>query len=238
MTRTGNLRCEIPPPILSASNLPGMQRTLQPELLDSLPADHPDALHNRRDLRLTNRLLGSHRWLERTLPTLVRPGERVLELGAGTGELGVRLGQRGLAVAGLDVWPRPPAWPAESPWHQADLRAFDGFDRYPVVFGNLILHQFSDAELGEVGRRIRRQARVVVACEPARRRSSQFFYRALGPVFGANHVSLHDAHVSIAAGFRGRELPRALGLDESEWAIHSASTLLGLHRLVAVRRVP
>ncbi len=238
MTRTGNLRCEIPPPILSATNFPGMQRTLQPELLDSLPADHPDALHNRRDLRLTNRLLGSHRWLERTLPTLVRGGERVLELGAGTGELGLRLSQRGLAVAGLDVWPRPPAWPAESAWYQEDLRTFDGFDRHPVVFGNLIFHQFSDGDLGALGRRIRRHARVIVACEPARRRFSQVCYRTLGPAFGANHVSLHDAHVSIAAGFRGRELPQALGLDESEWTIHGASTLLGLHRLVAVRHAP
>ncbi len=50
-----------------------MQRTPQPELLDSLPPQHPDALHNRRDLRLTNRVMGNHRWLIRTLPPLLRP---------------------------------------------------------------------------------------------------------------------------------------------------------------------
>jgi SAM-dependent methyltransferase len=213
-----------------------MQRTLQPEILDSLPADHPDALHNRRDRRLTNRLLGSHRWLERILPGLVRPGERVLELGAGTGELALRLGQRGLAVSGLDVWPRPSAWPAGSPWYQEDLRTFDGFDRYAVVFGNLIFHQFSAADLDALGQRIRAHARVIVACEPTRRRLSQVCYRTLGPAFGANHVSLHDAHVSIAAGFRGRELAQALGLVESEWTIRGEFTLLGLHHLVAIRR--
>jgi len=38
---------------------------LQAELLDSLPPDHPDALHNRRDLRLTNALMGNSRWFQR-----------------------------------------------------------------------------------------------------------------------------------------------------------------------------
>jgi hypothetical protein len=62
-----------------------MLRTLQPELLDSLPSDHPDARHSRRDLRVINRLMGNHRWFARTLPPLVRAGEHALELGAGNG---------------------------------------------------------------------------------------------------------------------------------------------------------
>jgi hypothetical protein len=213
-----------------------MQRTLQPELLDSLPPEHPDALHNRRDLRLTNQLLGNYRWLERTLPSLLRPGETVLEIGAGTGELGARLAARDIAVAGLDLWPRPSNWPASQPWHRADLRTFDGYARYRVIVGNLIFHQFSDAELAGLGATLQRHARVIVACEPSRRRFSQAAYRALGPLFGANHVSLHDAHVSIAAGFRGHELPDVLQLSSSDWTITCRSTLLGLYQLVAIRR--
>jgi hypothetical protein len=103
------------------------------------------------------------------------------------------------------------------------------------VFGNLIFHQFSDAELAALGRTLR-ASRVIVACEPQRRRVSQIFYRTLGPLFGANHVSLHDAHVSIAAGFRADELPVTLGLDAREWDVRCKSTLLGLYRMVAVRR--
>jgi hypothetical protein len=141
-----------------------------------------------------------------------------------------------VAVAGLDLWPRPADWPVAWAWHRADLREFDGYRDYAAVIGNLIFHQFSDADLTALGEKLRRTTRVILACEPQRRRVSQLLYRAVGPLFGANHVSLHDAHVSIAAGFRGDELPRALGLNRREWEIHCASTTLGLYRMVAVRR--
>ena len=91
-----------------------MQRTLEPELLDSLPPDHPDALHNRRDLRLVNIALGSHRWITRKLPPLLQPGEQVLEIGAGTGELGLRLARQHLTVAGLDLNGPPCGYPAKA----------------------------------------------------------------------------------------------------------------------------
>src|SRR5690606_39090216 len=84
-----------------------MQRTIQPELLDSLPPAHPDALHNRRDLRLTTRVMGNHRWIAKSRPTPLRPTDRILELGAGTGELAALLESRGLAVDAIDLWPRP-----------------------------------------------------------------------------------------------------------------------------------
>jgi SAM-dependent methyltransferase len=213
-----------------------MHRSLQPELLDSLPHDHPDALHNRRDLRLTNRILGTHRWIARTMPPLLRQGERALEVGAGTGELGLRLTRRGVLLDGLDLWPRPADWPAERDWHVADLRAFAGYANYPAVIGNLIFHQFSAADLAALGRAIQSRARVVVACEPARRRVSQFLFRAFGSLLGANHVSLHDGHVSIAAGFRDDELPRALGLLAPDWEVRCSTTSLGAYRMLAIRR--
>ena len=212
-----------------------MQRTLQPELLDSLPPDHPDALHNRRDLRLTNLVIGSHRWLERTLPPLLRSADRVLEIGAGTGELGRRLGRHGIRVAGLDLWPRPAGWPADWEWHRADLRDFAEYPDYNVVVGNLIFHQFSSDELRELGGKLRHAARVIVACEPHRRRLSQVLYRTFAPLFGANQVSLHDAHVSIAAGFRDAELPGFLGLNPGQWSIRCRATMLGAYHMVAVR---
>lgn len=213
-----------------------MQRTLEPELLDSLPPDHPDALHNRRDLRLTNAVVGNDRWFARTLPPLLPPHARVLELGAGTGELGRRLARNSVRLDGLDLWPRPTHWPADRAWHVADLRAFDRYCDYDAIIGNLIFHQFSAADLAALGLRLQATAKIILACEPARRRASQVLFRAIAPLLGANHVSLHDAHVSIAAGFRGAELPRALGLDAAHWRVRCFATALGAYRMVAIRR--
>jgi len=213
-----------------------MRRQVQPEILDTLPPNHPDALHNRRDLRLTNGIMGNHRWFARTLPPLVRTGERILEIGAGDGALGLRLAARGVPVDGLDLWPRPGAWPAARAWHRTDLLKFGGFADYEVIIGNLIFHQFPADQLAALGRQLVRTARVIVACEPMRRRVSQVVFARLAPLLGANAVSLHDAHVSIAAGFCERELPEMLGLDASRWEVRCSTRPLGAYRMVAVRR--
>jgi len=213
-----------------------MPRTIQPELLDSLPPDHPDALHNRRDLLLTNRVMGNHRWIAKTLPALLRPTDRILELGAGTGELAALLESRGIAVDAVDLWPRPDAFRPARHWHQSDLRTFSGYGNYTVFVANLILHQFNDAELAQLGVALAPSARVIVACEPARHRAYQFLYRTFAPLFGANHVSLHDAHVSIDAGFRRDELPRALGLSPADWRLRYRRAPIGAYHLVAIRQ--
>jgi len=211
-------------------------RRLHPELLDTLPPDHPDARHSRRDLRVINRIMGNHRWFARTLPPRLRPGEPVLELGAGTGELMERLAVAGTSVTGLDLCPPPAHRPASPRWIQHDLTAFTGYAAYPVVIGNLILHHFSAETLAQLGRHWRQHARLLLFSEPVRRRVSQHLIRGLGPVFGANRVTLHDAHVSIAAGFRGDDLIRQLDLPDTEWDCSVTCTLGGAYRLVAQRR--
>lgn len=215
-----------------------MERRLTPELLDSLPHDHPDALHNRRDLRLINAFMGNVRWFVRTLPPFVRSGETVLELGAGLGELARELARHGPQVDGLDRWPRPRAWPADRTWHQTDVEAFAAWDDYPVVIGNMILHQFAPEALRALGAHLDRHARLLVLCEPARRRRSQRLFAVAAPLMGANHVSRHDGHVSIAAGFLDNELPVQLGLPADRWTWRIQTTFFGAYRMVAERRRP
>jgi hypothetical protein len=159
-----------------------------------------------------------------------------LEVGAGDGVLGLQLAAKGLAVDGLDLWPRPAAWPPARAWQSADLRAFGGYTAYPVVIGNLIFHQLSGDELAELGAILRQNARAIVACEPARQRFSQVLLAVLGPPLGAAAVTQHDARVSVAAGFQRDELPQALGLTAEEWKIRCFSTALGAYRMVATRR--
>ncbi|MDB6127794.1 MAG: hypothetical protein JWM35_1690, partial [Verrucomicrobia bacterium] len=167
---------------------------------------------------------------------LLSANDRVLELGAGTGELGQRLAGNGLAIDGLDLWPRPADWLATQGWHRANLLDFPGYAPYTAVIGNLIFHQFTEEELSALGKKLRTHARVILACEPLRRRFSQALFSVFGRALGANRVSLHDARVSIAAGFRADELPRALGLAPSEWECRCFTTALGAYRLIAVRR--
>ena len=125
---------------------------------------------------------------------------------------------------------------AFSRWHRADLLNFDGYDDYAVILGNLIFHQFSDVQLAALGLKLRRSARLILACEPLRRRSSQILFAAVAPLLGANHVSLHDAHVSVGAGFRGAELPHLLGLPVHEGSIfarrHEPQVAQRAHHLV------
>jgi hypothetical protein len=215
-----------------------MQRQVQPELLDQLAPNDPDAQHNRRDLRFFNAVMGNHRWIERVVNGHLRMGDRLLELGAGEGDLGLRLRKgwhtRRIPYAGLDLWPRPAQWPETWDWRREDIAAFPDYANYNVILGNLILHQFEDKVLEELGRRWREQARLLVFCEPARSRL-HLAQLPLAWAAGINHVSSHDARVSIIGGFRGRELPRLLGVDEPPWKISIRRTFLGAYRMVAVR---
>lgn len=216
-----------------------MKRLVQPEILDSLPEGHPDAVANRRDLRLINAIMGNFRWFCRELPPLLRPDDRLLELGAGTGELGLSLypSLRGkiAGYCGIDFWSRPASWPEEWEWEQANLLTFERYAQFTVILANLILHQFEAPDLRRLGNKIRDgRPRVILASEPARRRVHQHQLIWLRPL-GLHPVSRHDGHISIAAGFRGKELAELLGLAAPDWQAASWTGLLGSHRTMAIR---
>ena len=165
-----------------------MQRELKPELLESLPPDHPDAMHNRRDLRIINRVLGNHRWFAGTLPPCCGRRKSPRAPAPAPVELGDYLAARGLrhrrtrSLAGPG---RPAGGAALAP---GDLLTFAGYDDYPVILGNLIFHQFTAVQLAELGRRLRGSASCL-ACEPVRWRRSQLVFATgaccLAPIMSA-----------------------------------------------------
>jgi len=212
-----------------------VSRTLKPELLDALPPEDRDAIDSRRDLRHFNRVMGNAVWFRAQLPVFVRPGERILELGAGTGEIRSAVKRPDLSWDGLDLAPRPADWPPTATWYQTDVRDFDGWSDYDVILANLFLHHLDDPTLVRLGGRMRAHARVILCSEPARARRWQWLFRGLCLMVRANHVSRHDGHVSIEAGFRNDELPRTFGLGGREWAWKLDVTFRGAYRLSARR---
>ncbi len=210
---------------------------LVPELLDSLPHDHPDARASRRDLRRLNALMGNFRWLDRTLRQQALPGMRIVELGAGDGGFGSwflrRNPDRAALYGAVDFMPRPDSWPGDAAWTSGDLFSAGAaaVQAADVVVANLFLHHFEGGALARLGALCQR-ARALVFCEPARHERHVWQGRLIFPLL--NRVTRHDLVVSVRAGFLDDELPCALHLGP-EWKWSVSLGWLGAYRLVASR---
>jgi len=217
-----------------------MIRAIKPEILDQLPENHPDALHNRRDLLIFNHLMGNFRWFYRELKKRLDKNDHLLEIGSGLGDLGRWLfprilNEHDIEYDGLDQFSRPSKWPKSWNWHQTDLRVFDEYDHYDIILANLVLHQFEDQELFRLGQKIDRSTKLILISEPARR-NLHLFQLKFARLLGTNYVTNHDARVSIEAGFINDELPNLLGLDLKQWKYNCEVGFLGQYRMIAIRK--
>ena len=86
----------------SVAPLANMNRRIEPELLDELPASDPRAIRSRRDLRRVNALMGNAGVIARAVLQGCggRPPRQLVDLGAGDGTFMLRLAKR-----------LSPAWP-------------------------------------------------------------------------------------------------------------------------------
>ena len=199
-------------------------RSIEPELLDVLPASDPKAVGSRRDLVWINALMWQPLIMRRLLARHVfNPPRRILEIGAGDGRFMLTVARR---MAGR--WPgvdlllldRAPVLGPEV------RRAFERFgwraqavtadvfewaasaapnERFDVISANLFLHHFDEAALARLFRHLAAMAPLFVATEPWRAGLPLLATRLL-PAIGANSVTLHDAAASVRAGFAGPEL--------------------------------
>lgn len=236
-------------------------RVVEPELLDSLPADDPRAIRSRGDLRRINCIMSATSLLADALdPLLVgATTARVVELGAGDGTLLLRLAQdRARAwppihLQLLDLQPvvepatldryQALGWDAEvvradvfdwlaSEPAPAQLQDADTADA-PIIVANLFLHHFDGQRLTDLLNGIAARARAVVFVEPRRSAGALLGSRLLGAI-GCNDVTRHDAVVSVRAGFRDRELS-ARWPHHAAWRIEEGAAGMFSHRFVAAR---
>lgn len=207
-----------------------MQRSVEPEWLDVLPADDPRAARSRRDLIRLNRIMGHGRILGSALRRHVASATpAIAELGAGDGTLLLRILARRppRRVVLVDRQPvvdeRTRARYAEC-GISLEIQPADVFDwlrresgRFDAIVANLFLHHFEDAALTELFAGAARLTDLFVACEPLRVPMPLVASRMLG-LIGCNDVTRHDAYLSVRAGFRGRELS-ALWPRDRGWTL-------------------
>ena len=233
-----------------------MSRSVMPELLDTMDADDPRAIHSRQDLRRINGLMGNMRHLRSALDRIVAAGTalHLVEFGAGDGSLMLRL-----ARSRCERWPDTRITlvdrvPCVSSATRAAVRAtgwtleelacdvFDWLGRPAaangaVIVANLFMHHLSSAELARLLPAIANSARAFVCCEPRRTHTALLGSHLLGMI-GCNAITRHDATVSVRAGFRDQELtalwPRADG-SVAPWRLSESATGPFTHRFVAWR---
>lgn len=228
-----------------------LQRLVEPELLDRLPADDPRAIRGRRDLKRANLLMLQPAIMARTLLTYAGARPRVLlDLGSGDGTLMLRVARRlapewsnvhAILLDQRNIVSRETldgftalGWTAEP----ATANVLDFLarrsDPLDVITANLFLHHLEDQALRQLFVQAASRTRLFVGCELQRSR----LVREIGRmqwIIGGGDVICHDAVVSARASFLGNELS-ALWPDEPEWECFERPLGPMAHVFVARRR--
>lgn len=230
---------------------PALPRLLSPEILDDLEENDPRAVRSRRDLKLINRIMGSAGILARAMTATAAAPARIIELGAGDGELMLRLAHRLssrwpqvhvvlldcknlVAEETIDGFARL-GWTAET--LQIDIEdwiAQAGQEQFDIAMANLFIHHFDSRQIGRLFDALSRHAGMFVACEPRRARLPLLASRMVG-LLGANEVTRTDAVLSVKAGFDGRELSDLWPSAASDWALSERQAGLFSHLFIARR---
>lgn len=213
------------------------QRVIRPELLDTLPQGHPDAVRSRLEMLQVNAIMGNHRWIGRMVRRHRETDWRIVELGAGDGSLSMGLLHSGLcaerALHAVDLASPPACWPAAAHWTCGDILS-QPLPETEIMVANLFLHHFTKDQLGLLGSRLSSATRLIVAAEPARYWVHTLTGRLFCELAEFGRVQRYDLPVSVRAGFRGDELRDALALDTS-WRTQACSHPFGAYRFMAWR---
>lgn len=178
-------------------------RATREERMDSL-TDAAELAATLRDVRTFNRLFGGHAPLIKLLGPMIKPGLKVLDVGAGAGDVGreltrwaerrgaqIRLTGMDLSLASLRLWPNG----ARVAGDAARLPFKDG--AFDVAVSSLTFHHLPDnvaiAALREMGR----VAGAVVVSDLERSRPAAHLAAGVTRALGMHEVTRHDAPLSV-----------------------------------------
>jgi 2-polyprenyl-3-methyl-5-hydroxy-6-metoxy-1,4-benzoquinol methylase len=225
-----------------------IDRRVEPEWLDELPAEDPRAVRSRRDLRLMNRIMGHGAIIGRVLrERLIAPAPRIAELGAGDGTLLARIAaaERWTGGATVVLVDRQPVVSTETRARYDDAGCRLGVDTadvfdwlarsaepFDAIVANLFLHHFQAPQLETLFQLASARTGLFVACEPRRARLPLVGSHMLG-LIGCCDVTRHDAVLSVRAGFGDRELSALWAA--SGWAVEERPAGVFSHLFTAFR---
>jgi len=229
-----------------------LPRSVEPEMLDHMSPDDSRAVRARRDLKRLNAVTLQSGIMERLLADNWRNGQprTILDLGSGDGTFTLGLARRlrarwgGVAVTLLDrqsiVSQNTKDAFAALGW-KAQAVASDVFayleelepSSVDIITTNLFLHHFAQEQLTRLLDLAARAAQLIVACEPRRNKFALRSSRLLWAI-GCKEVVVHDAIVSVRAGFSGEELS-TLWPSRHRFALAEHPARLFTHCFVARR---
>ncbi len=174
-----------------------------PELLGQLSPE--EAEPNLRDLRRLNRYFGGRQTLQSVISPLLKPGIRILDVGAASGDHATTLAQA--KVVSIDI-SEAHLRTARGDRVVADAFAMPfGSGAFDIVMANLFLHHFEDAQIVELLADFARLATVAVVINDLERsRLAWSFLPLTAPILRWDPVTIHDGTVSVAAAFQPDEL--------------------------------
>lgn len=230
--------------LLREPAVPRMARVVEPEVLDWLSPDDPQARRSRRDLRRINRIMRSGAILASLLRNQRPRPQRVLEIGAGDGTLMLELARRlarhwpRVEVTLLDrhdlLEPRTRAGIEQAGW-RVRVQCMDALDwaqtsngggspgsstaqNWDLVLANLFIHHLGSEDIGQLFAAIAARSGAFIACEPRRQALALWASRLL-PLIGANAITRRDAVASVRAGFCGLELTQLWPAPAQAWQV-------------------
>ena len=223
-----------------------MVRVVEPEILDQLPSADEAAMHSRRDLARLNVLMRHASLIRQNITTEIT---RIADLGAGDGTLLLRAlksadsnireivlvdQQRIVSDHALRAFESLGIKPTVATADVFDWLAQQSGAPHTAIVANLFLHHFQRENLQHLLYLASQASGLFIACEPRRALWPQLAASLIG-LIGCNHVTRHDAVVSVRAGFRHRELT-TLWPDPTHWQVKERSAGLFSHLFVARRQ--